>query len=68
MTCGVVQMPWTTRKTNRWVLEQINSETSTEAKMTKVKLSYFRHNVRRRGSLEKTIMSGKIKGKDEDQI
>ena len=38
--------------------------------MTKLKLSYFRHTVRRQGSLEKTIRLGKIESnrKKEDQI
>lgn len=41
---------------NKWLLEQIKPETSVEAKMAKLKLSYLRQVV---GSLEKIIMLGK---------
>ena len=51
-----------TRKTNKWVLEQIKPETLLEAKMKKLKLFYFGHFVRRQGSLGETIMLGKIEG------
>ena len=30
--------------------------------MTQLKLSYFKHIMRRQGSLEKTVMLGKVKG------
>lgn len=40
--------------------EQSKPTTSLEAKMTKLKLSYFRHNMRRQDSLEKTVILGKI--------
>lgn len=30
--------PWATRKMNKWILEQLKSETLLEAKMTKLKL------------------------------
>lgn len=40
---------------NKWALEKIKSETSLEAKMTRLKLSYFGHMVRRQGSLEKAM-------------
>ena len=38
---------------------ELKPETSPEAKMTKLKLPYFGHMKRRRGSLEKTIVLGK---------
>ena len=36
-------IPWTIRKMNKWVPEQIRPEPSLEAKMTKQKLPYFEH-------------------------
>ena len=48
---------------NRWVLEQIKPEISLEAKMTKLKLSYFRHIMRRQGVLENATMLGKMEGR-----
>ena len=50
------------RPTSPLALEQIKPETSLEAKMTKLKLSYFRYILRRQGSLEKTVMLVKIEG------
>ena len=44
---------------NKWVLEQIKPGTLLEVKMTKLKLSSFRHIMRRLGSLDKTIVLGK---------
>lgn len=52
-----------TIKMNEWVPEQIKPETSLESKMTKLKLSSFRHILRRQGSLEKTLMPGEIEGR-----
>lgn len=40
---------WTTRKANKYVLRQIKAETSLEAKKTKLKLSDFRHIIKRWG-------------------
>ena len=48
------------KELNKWVLELINPKTSLDAKMTKLKLSYSRHIMRRQGFLEKTIMLRKI--------
>lgn len=54
-----LQILWTTKKTNKWVPEKIKPKTSLEAKMTRLKLSYLGHIVRRQGSLGKTIILGK---------
>ena len=45
---------------NQSVLEQIKPETSLEGKTTKLKLSYFRHLRRRQGSLEQSVVLGKM--------
>ena len=42
--------------------EQIKPELLLEAKMIKLRLSYFGHIMRRQDSLEKTIMLGKVEG------
>lgn len=47
---------------NKWFLEQIKPGTSLEAKLAKLKLSYFRHIMRSQRSLEKTVMLGKTEG------
>lgn len=51
-----------TRKSTNWVLEQIKPGTSLGAKMTKLKLSCFRHIMRCQDTLEKTVMLGKLEG------
>ena len=43
------------------ILNDINPEYSWEGLMLKLKLQYFDHLMRRAGSLEKTLMLGKIK-------
>ena len=53
---------------NKWVLHQIKPEFSLEAKMMKLRLSYFGHILRRQDSLEKTIMLGKVEGKRKREI
>ena len=43
--------------------KEINPEYSWEGLMLKLKLQYFDHLMRRAGSLEKTLMLGKIEGR-----
>ena len=56
---------WTISKKNKWVLEHIKPETLLEAKMTKRKLPYFRHITRRQSSLEKIMMLGENRRRQE---
>lgn len=57
-----LQIPWAIRKRNKWALEQNNARTLLKAKVKKLKLFYFRHMMRKRHPLEKTIMLRKIEG------
>ena len=56
-----MRVPWTTRRSNRSILKEINPEYSLEGLMLKLKLQYFGHLTGRTDSLEKTLMLGKIK-------
>ena len=47
------------------VLKEISPEYSLEGLMLKLKLQYFVHLMWRADSLEKTLMLGKIEGKEE---
>ncbi|KAK9402056.1 FUN14 domain-containing protein 1 [Crotalus adamanteus] len=47
---------------NRSVLEEINPDCSLEGQILKLKLKYFGHLMRRKDSLEKSLMLGKIEG------
>ena len=59
----LLRVPWTASRSNRPFLKEINPEYSLEGLMLKLKLQYFGHLMRRAGSLEKTLMLGKIEGK-----
>ena len=64
--CGVKKtlgVPWTARRSNHSILKEINPEYSLEGLMSKLKLQYFGHLIRRADSLEKTLMLGKMGGK-----
>ena len=60
-----LRVPWTARRSNQSILEEISSECSLEGLMLKLKLQYFGHLMQRADSLEKTLMLGKIEGKRE---
>ena len=57
-----MRVPWTARRSNQSILEEISPEYSLEGLMMKLKLQYFGHLIRRTDSLEKTLMLGKIEG------
>ena len=57
-----LRIPWTARRSNQSILEEISPECSLEGLMLKVKLQYFGLLMQRTDSLEKTLMLGKIEG------
>ena len=57
-----MRVPWTARRSNQSILK-IKPEYSLEGLMLKLKLPYFGHLMQRAGSLEKTLMLGKIEGR-----
>ena len=58
-----MRVPWTARRSNQSILEEISPAYSLERQMLKLKLQNFGHLVRRTDSLEKTLMLGKIEGR-----
>ena len=56
----LLRVPWTARRSNQSILEEISPEYSLEGLMLKLKLQYFGYLVGRADSLEKTLMLGKI--------
>ena len=58
----LLRVPWTARRSNQFILKEINPEYSLEGLMLKLKLQYFGHLMQRTDSLEKTLMLGKIEG------
>ena len=57
-----MRVPWTPRRSNQSILQEISPEYSLEGLMLKLKLQYFGHQMRRTDSLENTLMLGKIEG------
>ena len=58
-----MRVPWTARRSNQSILEEISPGCSLEGLMLKLKLQYFGHLMRRVDSLEKTLMLGGIGGR-----
>ena len=59
----LLRIPWTTRKSNQFILKKIGPECSLKGMMLKLKLQYFGHLMRGIDSLEKTLMLGGIGGR-----
>ena len=58
-----MRVPWTARRSNQSILEEISPGYSLEGMMLKLKLQYFGHLLQRVDSLEKTLMLGGTGGK-----
>ena len=56
----LLRVPWTARKSNQSILEEISPGCSLEGLMLKLKLQYFGHLMRRLDSLEKTVLLRRI--------
>ena len=66
LNCGVgedLRVPWTARRSNQSILNEISPGCSLEELMLKLKLQYFGHLMRRVESLEKTMMLGGTGGR-----
>ena len=60
-----MRVPWTARRSNPSILKEIDHKYLLERLMLKLKLQYFGHLMQRADLLEKTLMLGKIEGKEE---
>ena len=59
----LLRVPWTARRSNQSILQEISPECSLKGLMLKLKLHYFGHLIRRADPFEKTLMLGKIEGR-----
>ena len=59
----LLRVPWTARRSNKSILNEISPGISLEGMMLKLKLQYFGHLMRRVDSLVKTLMLGGIGGR-----
>ena len=57
------RVPWTARRSNQSILNEISPGCLLEGLMLKPKLQYFGHLIRRADSFEKTLMLGKIESR-----
>ena len=57
-----MRVPWSVRRSNQTILQEISPEYSLEGLMLKLKLQNFGHLLRRTNSLEKTLLLGRIEG------
>ena len=56
----LLRVPWTARRPNQSILNEISPEYSLEGLTLKLKLQYFGHLMQRTDSLEKSLMLGNI--------
>ena len=61
----LLRVPWTSRRSNQFILKEISPGCFLEGLMLKLKLQYFGHLMRRVDSLEKTLMLGGIWGQED---
>ena len=59
----LLRVPWSARRSNKYILKKSSPEYSLEGLMLKLKLQSFGHLMQRTDSLEKTLMLGKIEGR-----
>ena len=59
----LLRVPWTARRSNQSILNEISTEYSLKGLMLKLKLQYFGQLMQRTDSFEKTLMLGKIEGR-----
>jgi hypothetical protein len=58
----ILRVSWTEKRTNLSVLEEVKPKRSLEATILRLKLRYFGHVMRAKGSLERDIMLGQVAG------
>ena len=56
----LLRVPWTAKRSNQSIINEISPEYSLEGLMLKLKFQYFSHLMQRTDSFEKTLMLGKI--------
>ena len=59
------RVPWAARRSNKSILKEISHKYSLERLMLKLKLQYFVQLMRKANTFEKTLILGKIEGRDD---
>ena len=60
---SLLRVPWTAGRSSQLILREISTEHALQGLMLRLKLQTFGHLMLRAGSLEKTVMLGKIEGR-----
>ena len=60
----LLRVSWTTRRSSQLILKEINPEYPLEGLMLKLKFQHFDHLMQKTNSLEKTLMLGKMEGRN----
>ena len=63
----LLRVPWAARRSSQSLLKEISPEYSLERLMLKLKFQYFGHLMQRTDSLEKTLILGKIEGRQRSR-
>ena len=61
-----LESPWTARRYNQSILEEISPGCSLEGLMLKLRLQYFGHLMQTANSLEKTLILGRLRVREEE--
>ena len=62
-----LESPLDSKRSNKSILNNINSEYSLEGLILKLKLQYFGHMMRKTDLFEKTLVLGRIEGRGDDR-
>ena len=62
----LLRVPWTARRSNQSVLNEINPEYSLEGLLLKLKLQYFGHLMQRANLLGKLLCWKRLKAKEKE--
>ena len=63
----LLRVPWTARKSNQFILKEINAEYSLKGLVLKLNFQHSGHLMRRANSWEKILMLGKTEGRRRGQ-
>ena len=64
----ILRVPWTIKRSNQSILNEISPGCSSEGLILKLKLQYFGHLMQRADSFEKTLILGNIESRNDEIV